>query len=178
MSDQGRITNRTSNDTNAKDMNIGLSEINRASAAKELAGILADEFVLYIKTRNAHWNVIGNDFAEMHKLFEAQYEKLGKIIDSAAERIRALGHVVPGALSEIPVSTSFKDEKFLSYNSGRIITSLLTDHECIVRNLRNQISFFANEQEDLGTSDFVTGLMQDHEKAAWFLPAHLYNSEC
>jgi starvation-inducible DNA-binding protein len=50
---------------------------------------------------------------------------------------------------------------------------LLADHETIIRNLRKQISFFANEQEDLEASDFVTGLMQDHEKAAWFLRAHL-----
>lgn len=154
-------------------MNIGLSEINRAIVAKELAGILADEFVLYTKTRNAHWNVIGNDFAEKHKLFESQYEQLDGIIDNVAERIRALGHVVPVTLSETLAATNLKDEKFSFYTSANIIAALLADHETIIRNLRNQISFFANEQEDLGTSDFVTGLMQDHEKAAWFLRAHL-----
>lgn len=154
-------------------MNIGLSEINRATVAKELAGILADEFALYTKTRNAHWNVIGNDFVEKHKLFESQYEQLDNIIDNVAERIRALGHFVPDPLLETLASTSLKDEKFSSYNSSSIIAILLADHETTIRNLRNQISFFANEQDDLGTSDFVTGLMQDHEKAAWFLRAHL-----
>lgn len=158
------------------DMNIGLSEINRRTVVKELASILADEFVLYTKTRNAHWNVIGNDFAEKHKLFESQYEQLDNIIDKVAERIRALGHFVPSTPSEILASTNIKEEKFSSYNSSNIIAILLADHETIIRNLRNQLSFFANEQEDLGTSDFVTGLMLDHEKAAWFLRAHLDRS--
>ncbi len=157
-------------------MNIGLSATNRAIVAKELARMLADEFVLYIKTRNAHWNVIGNDFAEKHKLFESQYEQLNTIIDNVAERIRALGHFVPGTLTETLANTNLKDEKFPLNNSTGIIGILLADHETIIRNLRNQISFFANEQEDLGTSDFVTGLMQDHEKAAWFLRAHLDKS--
>lgn len=154
-------------------MNIGISDSNRETVAKALVSILADEFVLYFKTRSAHWNVIGHDFAEKHKLFETQYEQLDNIIDSVAERIRILGHVVPGTLSAILESTNLQDHKFSSHDSGWIIATLLTDHETIIRNLRNQISLFANDQHDLGTSDFVTGLMQDHEKAAWFLRAHL-----
>lgn len=154
-------------------MDIGLSQINRQAVAKELTRILADEVVLYTKTRNAHWNVIGNDFAEKHRLFETQYEQLDSIIDSVAERIRVLGYAVPATLAETLSSTTLKDEPFLSYNSTNIIATLVADHETIIRNLRNQISRFANEQEDLGTSDFITGLMQDHEKAAWFLRAHL-----
>lgn len=58
-----------------------------------------------------------------------------------------------------------------------IIAILVADHEAIVRNLRNQISVFGNEQQDLGTSDFVTSLMQVHEKAAWLLRAHLDKSQ-
>ena len=73
-------------------------------------------------------------------------------------------------------STNLKDEKFAGYDSSSIIASLLADHETIIRNLRIQITFFANEQEDLGTSDFVPGLMQDHEKTAWMLRAHLEKS--
>lgn len=158
------------------DINIGISGINRAAVAKGLVGLLADELVLYIKTRNAHWNVIGGDFAEKHKLFESQYEQLNSIIDTVAERIRAVGHFVPGTLTETLANTNLKDEMFAANNSSFIIGILVADHETIIRNLRNQISFFANEQEDLGTSDFVTSLMQDHEKTAWILRAHLDKS--
>ncbi|WP_111671906.1 Dps family protein [Algoriphagus litoralis] len=157
-------------------MNIGLPEINRATVAKELIRILADEIVLYTKTRNAHWNVIGSDFIDKHHLFETQYTQLDEIIDSVAEKIRTLGHFVPSTLGETLANTALKDEKFDGFHSTSIIASLLADHETIIRNLRIQITFFANEQEDLGTSDFVTGLMQDHEKAAWMLRAHLEKS--
>jgi starvation-inducible DNA-binding protein len=110
-------------------MNIGLLEINRETVAKELARILADEFVIYIKTRNAHWNVTGSDFAEKHKLFETQYEQLDDIIDNVAERIRALGHFVPAGLSATLAGTNLKDEVFPSYSSSAIIPNLLADHE-------------------------------------------------
>lgn len=157
-------------------MNIGLSEIRRAAVAKELARILADEIMLYTKTRNAHWNVIGSDFIDKHNLFETQYTQLDEIIDSVAEKIRTLGHLVPTTLSETLANTNLKDEIPNGYSSSILIGSLLADHETIIRNLRIQVTFFANEQEDLGTSDFVTGLMQDHGKTAWILRAHLEKS--
>jgi len=154
-------------------INIGISESNRQAVANELARILADEYVVYTKTRNAHWNVSGPDFYEKHKFFEDQFEELDAIIDSIAERIRSLGHPVPASLksflsaSKLPESDSAKTE------SGSFINELLSDHETIIKTLRSDISKFDNDFDDLGTSDFVTGLMQDHEKMAWLLRAHL-----
>jgi starvation-inducible DNA-binding protein len=51
---------------------IGISEENRNAVSFELTKLLADEFVLYTKTRNAHWNVEGVDFHSMHLFFESQ----------------------------------------------------------------------------------------------------------
>ena len=48
---------------------IGISETNRNAVALELSKLLADEFLLYTKTRNAHWNVEGPDFHSMHTFF-------------------------------------------------------------------------------------------------------------
>jgi starvation-inducible DNA-binding protein len=59
---------------------------------------LADEYVLYTKTRNAHWNIQGNNFMELHKLFESQYNALDIIIDDTAEIVRALCHFALGSL--------------------------------------------------------------------------------
>src|SRR6201993_2116991 len=79
--------------------NIGITEENRAAVSAQLAKLLADEFVLYTKTRNAHWNVEGPDFHSMHLFFESQYEELDDIMDSVAERIRTIGHYAPANLS-------------------------------------------------------------------------------
>lgn len=153
-------------------MKIGISETTRQSVVAELAKILAAEFVLYTKTRSAHWNVEGIDFYEKHKFFEAQFEQLDAIIDSIAERIRTLGHAVPATIAEIQALSGLESEKFSAHDSLSIITNLLSDHETIIRSTRAQISIFA-ELDDLGTSDFITGLTQEHEKMAWFLRAHV-----
>src|ERR1035437_8476421 len=78
--------------------NIGITQKNRQAVSIELSILLADEYVLYTKTRNAHWNVEGNDFHTMHKFFEVQYEQLDEIMDSVAERIRTIGHYAPATL--------------------------------------------------------------------------------
>ncbi len=62
--------------------NIAISDKNRQETVKILSRVLSDEYVLYTKTRNYHWNVTGTDFSELHKFFEAQYEELDDIIDN------------------------------------------------------------------------------------------------
>lgn len=52
-------------------VNLGISEDNLDKVTKTLSQLLADEFVLYTKTRNAHWNIVGPDFHSMHLFFEA-----------------------------------------------------------------------------------------------------------
>ncbi len=80
--------------------NIGIADKNRKAVALELTKLLADEFLLYTKTRNAHWNIEGKDFHSMHLFFESQYKKLEEIVDEVAERIRQLGHYAPATLKE------------------------------------------------------------------------------
>lgn len=151
------------------EINIGIIEKNRKLVADELSKILADEFVLLTKTKNTHWNVEGNDFYDKHKLFEEQANQLDGFIDSVAERIRILGHYAPASLKSYLELTQLAEPKQSKYDSQSFIKELLSDNETIINSLRKNINIFANDYEDLGTSDFITGLMQDHEKMAWFL---------
>lgn len=153
--------------------NIGISDTNRQAVANDLSKILADEYVLYTKTRNAHWNVEGADFYDKHKFFESQFEQLDQNIDNVAERIRSLGHYAPATLKSFLSLTHLTEESRGENNSKGFISELLNDHESIVINLRKNINRFANEFNDFGTSDFITGLMEEHEKMAWFLRSHL-----
>jgi starvation-inducible DNA-binding protein len=154
-------------------INIGISDINRQEVKNVLEKVLGDEFLLYTKTRNAHWNVEGIDFYQMHKFFETEYEKLNNTIDSVAERIRVLGFKAPAALKHFLTSTQLSEETQSKYDSQSLITALLIDHETIILFLRENINLLANEYGDLGTSDFITGLLQEHEKTAWILRSHL-----
>jgi len=153
--------------------NIGITDSNRQSIATELSKILADEYVLYTKTRNAHWNIEGPDFHDKHKFFEAQFEQLDDFVDSVAERIRTLGHYAPATLKQFLSLTHLSEQSWTTNDSKGFITELLNDHESIIIHLRENINRFANDFADLGTSDFITGLMEDHEKMAWFLRSHL-----
>ncbi len=152
---------------------IEISDANRQAVAGELSKILSDEFMLYTKTRNAHWNVEGIDFNSMHKFFEEQYEQLDQMMDDVAERIRALGHYAPATLKEYLSITRLSEARRTDNTSAGFIKELLTDHEQVIVILRENINRFANDFKDLGTSDFITGLMEAHEKMAWKLRAHL-----
>ena len=153
--------------------NIGISEENRKAVSVQLSKLLADEFVLYTKTRNAHWNVEGPDFHSMHLFFESQYEELDEIMDSVAERIRMIGHYAPATLKSFLKLTHLGELTESSNDSLGFIRELVEDHDSIIQFIRGNINPFANEYGDAGTSDFVTGLMETHEKMVWFLRSHL-----
>lgn len=152
---------------------IGISDENRQKIAAELAKVLSDETVLYIKTKNAHWNIEGADFYDKHKFFETQFGQLDEMIDTVAERIRSIGHYAPATLKSYLSLTHLTEQTRESNDSQGFIKELLEDHESIIIILREHIKSFANDFHDLGTSDFVTGLMETHEKMAWFLRSHL-----
>ncbi|MFP5437938.1 MAG: Dps family protein [Bacteroidia bacterium] len=152
---------------------IGIKETHLAEVAKSLCVILADEFVLYTKTKKAHWNIEGPDFYNKHLFFEQQYNQLDDIVDTVAERIRTLGHYAPGSLKEYLELTHLSESKLEKNDSQSYIRELLADHESIMIHLRENINRYAAALKDLGTSDYITGLMETHEKMAWMLRAHL-----
>jgi starvation-inducible DNA-binding protein len=153
--------------------NIGITEDNRQSIAAELLGLLADEYLLYTKTRNAHWNIEGGDFHSMHFFFELQYRELDEVIDKVAERIRALGSYAPASLSSFLNLTSLIESRMERNDSSALVKELLEDHEYIIMSQRKSITRFTNLYIDLGTGDFIAGLVEKHEEMAWKLRAHL-----
>ncbi len=152
-------------------VDIALTEQQREGVCTVLRTLLADEFVLYTKARNYHWNVVGPQFHDLHKLFEEQYEALEEIVDNVAERIRALGGVSPGTLEEFRKATRLREEPGKVPSAREMVKNLAQDHEAIVRQLRQDIPVVQEQHQDVGTADFLTGLMEQHEKHAWMLRA-------
>ena len=152
---------------------IGISEENLSTVSYELNKLLADELLLYIKTRKAHWNVEGPDFYSKHKFFEDQYEQLDEVMDDLAERIRSLGHYAIASIAEFSGLTHLTEQTRGKNDGAGFIKELLMDHESLITRLRINIVRFAEEFKDQGSSDFITSLMERHEKMAWMLRAHL-----
>jgi starvation-inducible DNA-binding protein len=135
---------------------------------------LADEYVLYTKTRKYHWNVEGPHFHNLHKLFESQYEEIDETIDAVAERIRALGLYSTGSLDEFLKDTRLKEDGGGQISATQMIENLLADHESLIRSLRSDLATASDSYGDAGTQDFLTGLMESHEKTAWMLRSLLH----
>jgi starvation-inducible DNA-binding protein len=154
---------------------IGISATNRQAVVTELTKVLADETVLYFKTKNAHWNVESKDFYDKHKFFEIQFGQLDDMIDNIAERIRTLGHYAPSSLKEYLSLTHLTEQGKEKNDSQDFIKELLIDHESIIISLRQNTKAFLLDFQDVVTSDFITGLMGIHEKMAWFLRSHVHN---
>jgi starvation-inducible DNA-binding protein len=152
---------------------IGLSDTNRNGVLKLLAPLLADEYVLYTKTRNYHWNVVGPQFNDLHKFFEAQYEALDDVIDEVAERVRALGGRAFGTLEEFRATARLGEKAGAAPPARDMLAALLADHEALTRTLREDIDAVNDRHRDVGTADFLTGLLEQHEKAAWMLRSFL-----
>jgi starvation-inducible DNA-binding protein len=152
---------------------IGISEKIMKNSAALLSTLLADEMTLYIKTRKFHWNVAGESFMELHKLFENQYKQLEESIDEIAERIGKLGEKTIGTMSEYSKHTSIKESPGKYGSSTDDIKELLKDHETVIVQLRKNIDDCADKNKDSGTADFFTGLMEQHETIAWVLRRYL-----
>ncbi|MEO6001143.1 MAG: DNA starvation/stationary phase protection protein [Chitinophagaceae bacterium] len=152
--------------------NIGISDKNLQEVAKLLNTLLSDETVLYIKTRNYHWNIEGDNFIELHKLYESQYKELEEIIDEVAERIRYLGHYAEARLKDFIKTTRLAEEDYTSDQKVQL-KNLLSDHESIIIHVRGEIDVIGEKYKDAGTADFITGIMKQHEKIAWFIRSYL-----
>jgi starvation-inducible DNA-binding protein len=154
-------------------IDIGLTEAQRDGVGRILGALLADEYVLYTKTRNYHWNVVGPQFNDLHKFFEAQYEDLDDVVDEVAERLRALGLPTPATLAEFARLARLGEKPGERPTARGMLAALLADHEAVIRALRADLETTVTQHRDAGTCDFLTGLMERHEKMAWMLRAFL-----
>ena len=149
------------------EINIGISTKDRKAVCKGLNKLLADAYLLYLKTQNYHWNVTGPSFQSLHILFENMYQEQAEAVDVIAERIRALGEFAPGSFAAFSKVTSIKEETSIP-SAEEMIHSLVIGNEAVVTTAREIVNL-ADECEDDVTSDLMIERMQVHEKNAWML---------
>ncbi len=150
-------------------LNIGLTEEQRQGVVELLNKDLSDAYLLQIKTKKYHWDVVGPQFRTLHELWEEQYQALSEAIDSIAERVRALGGYPVGTAEGFLKYASIKEDAGSLPKATEMVANLVNDHEQIIRNLRGHIDQCSEDFHDEGTADFLTGLMEQHEEMAWML---------
>ncbi len=149
--------------------NIGLTESQRQGVVSLLNQDLSDTYLLTIKTKKYHWDVVGPQFRTLHSLWEEHYEALTEAIDSYAERVRALGEYPVGTAEGFLKLATLREHPNDLPQANEMVARLVADHEQIIRNLREHIDACSEEFHDEGTADFLTGLMETHEEMAWML---------
>lgn len=150
----------------------GLTAPARLEVGRLLNLLLADETVLYLTTRDYHWNVTGPCFASLHEQFETQYATIADSIDEIAERARALDVGAQGSWAALAKAARSSAAPGIGLSANAMVSSLLALHEALISQLRADSEICATEHRDTGTADFLTGLMTQHEKTAWMLRAH------
>ena len=150
------------------DIQIGISEDDRAAIAQGLSRLLADTFTLYLTTHNFHWNVKGPHFTSLHALFMTQYTELWNAVDPIAERIRALGHDAPGCYARLGELTCLPDAPRQPPSAMEMVRILVAGHEAVARTAR-ELFPLADQANDEPTADLLTQRLTVHEQTAWML---------
>lgn len=153
------------------EVNIGISEQDREKIAEGLSKVLADSYLLYLKTHNYHWNVTGELFHQLHEQFEEQYTELAEAIDVIAERIRAIGFRAPGTFKEFNEIASIKEDPDQP-KALDMVKRLAKANEQVILTARNALKP-AKEADDEATIDLLTARLTIHSKTAWMLRSHL-----
>jgi starvation-inducible DNA-binding protein len=149
------------------EINTGIPAEQRAAIVQGLAKLLADSYVLYLKTHSFHWNVEGPMFQTLHQMFMEQYTETWNAIDLIAERIRSLGEYAPGTYREYARLTRIKETEGVP-RAEDMVRLLIEGQEAVVRTAREALAV-ADEANDQPTLDLLTQRMQIHEKNAWML---------
>lgn len=160
----------------APEMDLGLSPETREKSVALMNLALANASLLTIKTKKFHWDVVGPQFASLHKLWDEQYEIVNLYVDEIAERIRMLGGYPVGTAQGFLHATELKEHPGEVPSATDAVRLLLDDHQTVVRSLRKAIDACDGELDDAGTADFLTGMLRGHEKMAWMLRSFLTGS--
>ncbi len=136
-----------------------------------LKSVLADSYMLYLKTQNYHWNVEGPYFKSLHELFEVQYTDLAMAIDEIAELIRGLGEKAPATWKAYASLTVIKDGDE-NIDAGQMVKDLAGDQDLIQKTLQQALEVAQTAGDEVVTGAIVER-MTVHRKNKWMLESSI-----
>lgn len=143
------------------------------SVVEVLNGLLANEYSLFTKTLNFHWNVTGKRFHALHTFLGAEYRELLELMDEVAERVRILGYRPLSTVSEMLSVTTLHESPGRVPTADKMLGELLVDHLAIQKYLKAAVTTEELFADDPSTQDFLIKILQKHEKTGWMLRSHI-----
>ena len=145
--------------------------MSKKPVVEALKKVLADNYALYLKTQNYHWNVEGANFRGLHLLFEEQYTDLTAAIDTVAELIRGLGEKAPGTFDAYARAASIKPGDEYA-PAEQMVADLREDQAAIQKTLQAALEA-AQAAGDEVVAGFMIERLTVHRKVAWMLKSSI-----
>jgi len=137
---------------------------------------LADTFDLYSQAKQAHWNVKGPEFFQLHELFDKLADGVQEYVDLIAERVTALGGTAAGTV-RMSAAASRLDEYPLDVSHGLSSVEALAGAYASLAETSREAIETAERSDDADTADLFTEVSRGLDKSLWFLEAHLQSSD-
>ena len=161
----------TAIDTRDKILSPTTTDLSRDAVAEistELRLLLADVFALYLKTKNFHWHMSGNNFRDYHLLLDEQAEQVFAMTDDIAERARKVGGTTIHSISEISRHQRLRDNNDESVNPREMLAELCSDNQQLTRSLRSTHQV-CDKHYDVATTSMIEIWIDQTERRTWFL---------
>ena len=138
-----------------------------SSLAENLQRVLVDLIELHLQGKQAHWNVIGSNFRDLHLQLDELVDFAREASDTIAERMRALDAVPDGRSDTVAVTTSLPPFPADEHNTGEVVDLITTRIYAAVDTFRAVHD--AVDAEDPSTADILHNQIDGLEKLAWLL---------
>ena len=155
---------------------IDIPEEKRSALIEMLNHSLADTLDLYTQVKQAHWNVKGKDFYQLHLLFDEIAEEIEPFIDLLAERATLLGGYATGTARMAAEHSALPEYPTDAIEGRQHIEALVERFALYCPRVRSS-SLEADEMGDPATADLYNDICRVADKRLWFLEAHIQTSE-
>jgi starvation-inducible DNA-binding protein len=139
-----------------------------AKVATAVNALVADAFVLYMKTKNFHWHMSGKHFRDYHLMLDEHAADIEASIDPLAERVRKLGADTLHSFKEALALTSLRESEGEYLTPREMFDQLIADNRTVVRNMRRAHEV-CDEAKDVATASLLEELIDHSERRLWFL---------
>src|SRR5580698_6618303 len=164
------ISARTSKDVHMRER-LGTPTDLKSEATRDisaaLAGLLADVFALYMKTKNFHWHMSGAHFRDYHLLLDEHGDQIFAMTDPIAERVRKLGGTTLHSIGEMTKHQRLKDNNQLHLSPKAMLGELFADNRQLTAFFRAAHDV-CDDHKDVATASLIEVWIDETERRAWF----------
>ena len=129
---------------------------------------IANAFAMYVAYKRYLWNVSGPQFPELHLLFDEHAQQILETIDEFGERVRIRGGRPVAVLSAMRDTMTVLEPAHREHSVRTMLDEAIANHRRIIAELCDGVEV-ALWNNDPGSADLFTRVVQVHEKQEWFL---------